>query len=104
MPTIAQHIAARDDRDLQQRLVAAAEMSGVPAPARWVAEHSGALACTPIEAPDGSTTTIADVHAYAAAVYADKLADLGPLPGANAAAVTDDHLKAAVAAVRGSAT
>lgn len=92
MATIAQHIAARDDRDLQDRLVAAAEMTGVPDPARWVAENVGALVCTSI-----GDTTVADVHAFAVAEKGHP-----PLPaGADPAFITDEHLKAAVAAVRG---
>lgn len=96
MATIAQHIAARDDRDLQARLVAAAEMTGVPDPARWVAENVGTLVCTDIDAGDG-VSTLADVHAFA-------VSDKGEpelSAGADPAYITDDQLKAAVGVVRG---
>ena len=92
MPTIAQHIAARADRDMQQRLVAAAEMHGVPDPTRWVAENIGTLVCA-----DLGDTCLTEVHAFAVAEKGEP-----PLPaGADPAYVTDDLLKAAVAAVRG---
>lgn len=92
MSTIAEHIAARNDTDLQQRLIAAAEMHGVADPARWVTENLGALVCANI---DG--TTLADVHAFA-------VVDKGEPPlsaGADPAFVTDDQVKAAVSAIRG---
>lgn len=92
MPTIAQHITARDDANLHVRLVAAAEMAGIPAAAQWVAENAGVLVCTQI-----GDTTIADVHAYAVSQQAPP-----PLPpGADPAFITDAQLKAAVCAVHG---
>lgn len=95
MATIAQHIAARDDSDLRARLTAAAEMTGVADPARWVTENLGALVYADI-----AGTTLADVHAFA-------VADKGEPPlsaGADPAYVTDDQLKAAVTTVRGGAS
>lgn len=90
MPTIAEHIAARNDQDLRERFVAAAERSGIDAPAHWVDSQMGRL----VSADIGGTST-ADVHAYAVATY-----EPTPRPGQNAAAVTDPQIEAAVAAVR----
>jgi hypothetical protein len=91
LPTIAQHIAARDDTNLHARLIAAAEMTGVPGPTQWVAENVGALVNADI---DG--TTLADVHAYAVTQQ-----EPPPLPpGANPTYVTDAQLIAAVQAIR----
>jgi len=87
MATTAQHIAARNDADLLARLVAAAEMAGVPAAQQWTEAHRGALV-----AADIGGTTIADVHAYA-------VSQQPPPPGANPAAVTDAQLTTAVQAV-----
>lgn len=92
MPTIAEHIAARDDRDLQARLVAAAEMNGVADPQRWVSENLGALICADI-----SGTTLADVHAFAVSEKGQPQLSAGADP----AYCTDDQLKSAVTAVRG---
>lgn len=96
MASTAQHIAARSDIDLMQRLIAAAEMAGtVPSPQQWVEANIGRLVSVPV---DGAQC-IADVHAYAADIRAQAVATLPPAPGANPAAVTDVHLAAAVAAV-----
>lgn len=89
MATLSQHIAARNDDDLAERLVAAAEQAGVPQPAQWVEQHRGRLVSVPI-----GDTTVADVHAYAVATY-----NPTPRPGANPAAVTDAQLAQAVDAV-----
>lgn len=85
MATTAQHIAARNDTDLLARLVAAAEMAGVPAAQQWTEAHRGALV-----AADIGGTTIADVHAYAVSQQ---------LRGFRTAAVTDAQLTTAVQAV-----
>ena len=95
MATTAEHIAARVDPDLRQRLEATAEMHGVRDAALWVEENLGAL----LTAQVASEQTIVDVYAYAAGEHKRLLAEVTPRPGANLAAVTDSHLSAAVAAV-----
>lgn len=90
MATIAQHIRARNDDDLLERLIAAAERAGLSNAAQWVESNRGRLVSV-----DLGETTVADVHAYAVATY-----DPGPRPGQNPAAVTDAQLEAAVAAVK----
>lgn len=91
MATIAEHIAARNDADLRERFVAAAERAGIDAPAHWVDSLMGRLVDTDI-----GETSVGDVHAYAVATY-----EPTPRPGQNPAAVTDPQIEAAVASVRG---
>jgi hypothetical protein len=92
--TTAQHIAARNDSDLTARLVAVAEQAGIPDASGFVAQNAGKLVATDI-----GGTTVTAVHAYASAVYRDAVAALPPKPGLNPAAVTDEQLAQAVAAV-----
>ena len=95
----SEHIAARDDLDLQHRLIAAAEQMGLPNASSAVAGNLGALISHPIIV-NGEETSVTKVHAYAAAVRKEHLADERALPpGLNPGAVTDDHLAAAIAAV-----
>lgn len=89
MATIAEHIAARNDLDLLERFVAAAERAGIPDPQAWAEANRGRLV-----AADLGETTVADVHAYAVANYTPT-----PRPGQNPASVTDGQLEQAVAAV-----
>ena len=99
MATTSEHIAARDDLDLQSRLVAAAEQAGVEDAAGQVYNNLGALMATPITV-NGEETTVTAVHAYAAAVRREHLAAPQALPpGLNPGAVTDAHLHAAIQAV-----
>lgn len=93
--TTAEHIAARDDKDLINRLVAAAEQAHIPNPERFVWDNRGVIISTDI----GSGATITSVHAYAASVYAAALAALPLKPGFNPAAVTDPQLAQAIQAV-----
>lgn len=93
MASIAEHMSARNDNDLFQRLVAAAEMAGVEAPEQFVGLNRGKLISTPIEV-DGQSTSLSDIHAYAVATYQPV-----PRPGANPAAVTDQHIKEAIKAI-----
>lgn len=95
MATTAQHVAARRDEDLIQRFVAAAEQAGQADAEVWVRAHIGAL----ITAPVSGSTTIADVHAYAAGQRKIAVDALPPAPGADPAAVTDEYLAAAVAEI-----
>lgn len=117
MPTTAEHIAARDDVDLQRRLVAAAEQAAIPNAASEVSANLGRLVAVEVNVA-GSPTSITAVHAYAAATRREalalkaapdniSLADakaligvlLAPPPGQNPGAVTDPILAAAVQAV-----
>lgn len=101
MPTTSEHIAARDDLDLQKRLVAAAEQAGVANASSVILSNLGALVSAPITV-NGEATSITAVHAYANAVRKEYLADDRALPpGVNPGAVTDLHLAAAVAAALG---
>ena len=93
MATLAQHTAARNDTDLLTRLIAAAEQAGIPNAQQWAEQHRGALVSARI-----GDTTIADVHAYAAATY-----EPTPRPGENPAAVTDTQIAEAVQAVNAGA-
>lgn len=96
MATTAQHIEARDDIDLQRRLIAAAEQANVPNAQSAVASALGKLVGLEIEVY-GETTTIADVYANAAAVRREHLADEKALPpGQNPNRVTDEILVTAV--------
>lgn len=91
MASTADHIAARNDTDLRDRFVAAAEQLGISNNAQnWVEQNKGRLV-----AVDIAGTTVTDVHAYAVATYVPT-----PRPGENPAAVTDDHIRAAIEAVR----
>lgn len=89
MSTLDQHIAARRDPDLLARVIAAAEIAGIPQPQAWAESNIGAVV-----AADVGGTTIADVHAYAVATY-----EPAPRPGADATKVTDEQIIAAVDAL-----
>lgn len=93
--TTAQHIAARNDEDLRDRLVAAAEQAHIDSPEAFVTVNIGRLVSTPV---DGDST-ITTVHAYADDVRKQAVAQLPPPPGLNPGAVTDAHLAAAIQAV-----
>lgn len=93
--TTAQHIAARNDKDLKARLVASAEQAAVPDAELWVTQNIGRLISTKVE----GDSTITTVHAYADDVRKQAVAALPPAPGLNPGAVTDTHLAAAVQAV-----
>lgn len=82
--------AAADD-DLLERMTAAAAAAGVDDPEGWVQMNARRIAAQPVtEAGD----TVASVYDYAVATYTPT-----PRPGENPAAVTDDYLRTAVAAV-----
>lgn len=93
--TTAQHIAARDDQDLVNRLVAAAEQAHIDNPDGFVRQNVGRIISTEIS----GGATITAVHAYASTVYAEAVAALPPKPGLNPAAVTDTQLAEAIQAV-----
>jgi len=95
MASTAEHLVARSDPDLLQRLIATAEQAGIPSAQSWCEHNLGQL----INADVGAGSTIATVHAYAAAVRQTAVDALPPLPGRDPAAVTDTHLRAAVDAL-----
>lgn len=84
--------AARDAH-LIDRMTAAAAEAGHPYPANQIADAAARIVSQPIT-PDGDT--IASVYAYALATYQPT-----PEPGANPAAVLDQHIRDAVQAVLG---
>lgn len=104
MPTSAEHIAARDDTDLQRRLIAVAEQAGVPDASRTVMENLGRLVSHEVTV-NGGATSVTAVHAYAAGVRKEHLAAPQALPpGLNPSAVTDPLLTAVISAVLGTET
>lgn len=98
MATTAEHIAAREDLDLQLRLIAAAEQMGIENAQGKIVSSLGAIISAPIKV-NGEDTTVTAVHAYADAVRKEALAAIPAPPGLNPGAVTDDHLRAAIAAI-----
>lgn len=99
MTTTAEHIAARDDQDIQARLIATAEIRGVLNARAWVGQHLAELVSTGVVV-NGENTSVTATYAYAAAVREEYLADERALPpGKNPGAVTDPILLAAVEAV-----
>jgi len=95
MATTSQHIATRNDPDLLERFVAAAEQAGITSARSWVEFNMGQLATVKV---DGEQT-VADVYAYAMEVRQNAVNALPPLPGINPGAVTDAHLVSAISAV-----
>lgn len=95
MATTAEHLAARADINLNERLMAAAEQGGVVDAQAWVTANLGAL----LTAQVATSQTIVDVYGSALVGYEAALAAVPPAPGKNPAAVTDEHLSAAIAAV-----
>lgn len=94
--TTAMHIAARADADLLERLIAAAEMQGIPSAAGWVQQNIGTIISTPLtEGQD----TIASVFDFAKGSYEAAVAALPPKPGLNPAAVTDAYMAQAILAL-----
>jgi hypothetical protein len=90
-----QHINARNDSDLIERFIAAAEQAGLDNASSWVGNNIGRLITVAI---DGNQT-VADVHAYADEVRKAYI-DATPMrPGKNPGAVTDTHLDDAISAV-----
>jgi len=94
MATTAQHIVARGDAELLERLIAAAEMQNIPSAAGWVQQNIGTLISTPVI--EGQPDTIASVYDYAKSQYEAAVAALPPKPGANPAAVTDEFLETVI--------
>jgi hypothetical protein len=98
--TTTQHINARNDADLLDRFVAAAEQADVDGASAWVQSNMGRLVTVEVEGGQ----TVADVHALAADTRAAYLAATPLRPGEDPNAVTDAHLTAAITAFRGTET
>lgn len=91
--SLADITAAARDPHLLDRMIAAAAEQGHPYPASQIADAAARIVATPItEAGD----SIASVYAYAVQTHQPT-----PAPGANPAAVLDQHVRDAVAAVLG---
>ena len=86
-------IAASRDQYLVDRMIAAAAELGHPYPATQVADAAARIVAAPTTT-DGDS--IASVYAYAVQTHQPT-----PAPGANPAAVLDQHVRDAVAAVLG---
>lgn len=93
MSTTAEHLKARRDNDLRERLIARAEQLGVPNAQGWVESNLGQLVGSDI-----GGTTISDVYAFALGQYPTKR------PGEDPAYVTDGHLEDAIVALRDTPT
>lgn len=92
-PSTIAAIKAAQDPDLMERFILAAAIAGVEDdPRAWVSANRERLAVAPL--PEAGT--IAAIYEYAVATYSPS-----PRPGENPAAVTDEHLLAAVRAVAG---
>lgn len=101
MEATSSHIAARDDADLQKRLIAAAEQMGHPNAQQAIVSKLGQLVSVPVEVAS-QTSNITKVHEYAAQVQRETLASSAAMPpGLNPGAVTDEILRAAITAVLG---
>lgn len=103
MATLAEINDAANNAELRARLEVAAaanpDVDGNDPGSRQVAwDNMVALVSRQLPTSAGGQT-IADVLAYANNVYRDLLATLPPAPGANPAAVTDDMIREATAAV-----
>lgn len=97
MTTSAAIIAASQDRDLHDRLIALAAEQGIQNPQSWVESQLSALACAPV---NDTGDSVASVYEYADAQYKAKLAEL-KAPGKDPAIVTDAHLRNAIQTLKG---
>ena len=96
MTTLAEFTAAATDPDLSARFIAAAQEAGIPNAEYWVDANRGGLTRASVGDAGDEAATVASVYAYAYNVYRQTAP---PKPGANPSAVTDDHIRHAVAAV-----
>ena len=86
-------IQAAADTHLRDRFIAAAQEAGVPQAEFWVDQNRGDLTRSSVGDPGNADATIVSVYAYAAAVYKQTAP---PPPGFDPAAVTDNHIRAAI--------
>ena len=94
MATNLDHRIARQDHNIRERLVAAAEQEGVQMAEFWVEQNIGQLIAADVDPSEEGESTIASVLAYKNANYVRQLR-----PGEDASAVTDAHLREAVKVV-----
>lgn len=103
--TTQDHMAARNDGDLRERLIAKAEMLGIDDPGQRIYQVMGRLVASPLTVTNGeggtTTTSITEVYAFAAQRVRDHAAATPPRPGEDLAAVLDTYLEAALRAVLG---
>lgn len=90
--TLAQHMAARADNALRQRLIAAAEQAHIQNAPAWVDANIGNLVSA-----DLSGSSLADVYAYADSQINMPAIPMGP--GEDPTYVTDALVRDAVDAV-----
>lgn len=88
MATSASLIAAAQDSDILARAIALAAEAGVENPQAFIESRRHQLAAAPVGS--GGSDTVASVYEYAAAQPRYRT-------GEDPAAVTDDHLRAAIA-------
>ena len=86
MATSAALIAAAQDRDLLARAIALAAEAGIESPQAFIESRRHQLAAASV---NGGSDTVASVYEYAAAQPRYRT-------GEDPAAVTDDHLRAAI--------
>lgn len=92
MPTSAQIIAAYRDSDLLERITAIAAAEGIANPDQWVGMRIRQIVAADLDGDGGASNSIASVYEYA-------VETTPPRPGANPAAVTDDHIRTALQCV-----
>lgn len=101
MESTTSHIAARDDENLQKRLIAAAEQMGYLNAQQAIISSLGKLVSAPVEI-GSDTSNITKVHEYATLKQQEVLTSAAAMPpGLNPSAVTDTILRAAITAVLG---
>lgn len=100
MANTAQHMNARNDGDLMGRLIARAELMGLDNPSGFVQTNLVSLVIQPVADLNTSPKSIGDIHAYAYEVRENYIQNTPKPAGQDLAAVTDDHLEAAITAVK----
>lgn len=87
-------IVSSKDADLKERIVVLAAEMGISNPEAWIAANMLNLVSTDV---DSAGNTLASVYEYAYNVYQEKLRALPEAPGKNPGAVTDAHIRHALA-------
>lgn len=86
-------MAAANDNDLKARAIAIAAREGVKLPEAEISSKIYEFVTSPV---DAEGNTVSSVYEYAMTVRNQALESIPPLPGANPAAITDDHLAYAI--------
>lgn len=100
MASLDQINKATNDSDLRARLELAAAEAGIAPTDTASRQAVWDQVIRIVTAPLADGTSIVDAYAYADDVRRDALAKVPPAPGVNPAAVTDDMLREAVAALK----